>query len=365
MRSLSIISHFPRVGVALLGGSLLASVTTLSAPASAAPKAAKATKATSADASAPAAGPDAATKTAARESYKAGEKAYAAGDYTTAYAEFKKAHDLIPTIHAEYWMAMAQSHSDPGGAFDALGTVIGSADASKLGDEKLGAAKARLEELKKTPATVNVTSTPPGGEISVDGLAQPGFTPQSVSVPAGAHKITVALKGYEPFTADVTVKPGEKVDQAAELKAAAAPVAAPGSEFDYPPPKPAPAAAAPPPPVEKEEHSKVPAYITLGVGVVGAGIGTVFGIQALGAKSDFDKTPTSDNADRAERDALIADMSFGIALTLGITGIVLLSTSDSSEASAKQTLHEPARAKLDIAPLLSHSTTGAAARLTF
>lgn len=362
MRSLSIISHFPRLGVALLGGSLLASVTTLAASAAAAPKAAKAAPA----ADAPAAGPDAATKTAAREAYKAGEKAYGAGDYPTAFSEFKKAHDLIPTIHAEYWMAMAQSHgADPGSAYEPLGTVIGSADASKLGDEKLGAAKARLEELKKMPASVTVTSTPGGGEVSVDGAPQPGFTPTTVSVPPGTHHITVDLKGYEPFAADVTVKPGQKLDQAAELKAAQAQIPV-GGEFDYPAPKPAAAIPPPPPPeAEKEQHSKLPAYITLGVGVVGAGIGTVFGIQALGAKSDFDKAPTSDNADRAERDALIADMSFGIALTLGITGIVLLSTSDSSEAAARQTLHQPAHAKLDLAPLLSHSTTGAAARLTF
>src|SRR6185295_15511769 len=98
----------------------------------------------------------------------------------------------------------------------------------------------------------------------------------------------------------------------------------------------------------KESRSKLPAYITLGVGVVGAGIGTVFGIQALSAKSDFDSNPTSDNADKAERNALIADMSFGVALTLGITGIVLLTAGgdDSNEVSGKNGLHAP-RAKLD------------------
>jgi hypothetical protein len=103
------------------------------------------------------------------------------------------------------------------------------------------------------------------------------------------------------------------------------------------------------------------------VGLVGAGIGTVFGIQALGAKSDFDKNPTSDNADKAERDALIADMSFGVALTLGITGIVLLTAGgdDSNEASGKNTLHQAPRARLDVAPIVTHTTTGAAARLVF
>jgi hypothetical protein len=365
MRSLSIISYFPRLRVAVLGGSLMtaAAVTTLAASVSAAPKGAASKGAAASDTSAT--GPDAATKKAAREAYGAGEKAYGAADYTTALANFTKAHDLIPTIHAEYWMAMSQSFgTDGGAAFDALNAVIASPDASKLGDEKVNAAKARLEELKKMPATVSVTSTPPGAEVSVDGASQPGFTPSTVSMPAGTHKLGIALKGYEPFTTDVTVKPGQKLDQSAELKTAAAVAAPTSADFDYPPAKPPETPATPPPP--KEPHSKLPAYITLGVGVVGAGIGTVFGIEALSAKSDFDKNPTNSNADRAERDALIADMSFGIALTLGITGIVLLSTSDSNtETTSQKTLHQPARAKLDVAPLISHTTTGAAARLTF
>ena len=232
MRSLSSISYFPRLGVALLGGSLLPFAATLAVSASAAPKGAAAKGAVAA----PAAGPDAASKKAAREAYGAGEKAYGAGDYTTALAEFRKAHDLIPNIHAEYWMAMALSKgTDPGSAYDALEAVIASPDASKLGDEKLSAAKARLEELKKMPASVSVTSTPSGGEVSVDGAPQPGFTPVTVSVPPGTHHIGVALKGYEAFTADVTLKPGQKLDQSAELKAAvAAPTAA---DFAYPPPK--------------------------------------------------------------------------------------------------------------------------------
>jgi hypothetical protein len=364
MRSLSSISYFPRLGVTVLGGSLFAAAATLAVSASAAPPKAAAAKTASPKAGAPEAtaapaGPDAATKKAAREAYGAGEKAYSAGDYAAALTEFKNAHDLIPTIHAEYWMAMAQSKgTDPGSAYDPLEAVIASPDAPKLGEEKLNAAKSRLEELKKLPASVSVTSTPPGGEVSVDGAAQPGFTPVTVSVPAGTHKIGVAFKGYEPFTADVTVKPGQKIDQAAELKAVVVTPAA--IDFDYPAPKP----AAPPPP-PKAEQSKVPAYITLGVAVVGAGVGTVFGIKALGAKSDFDKAPTSGNADRAERDALIADMSFGIALTLGITGIVLLTTSDSTEVAANKALHQTARARLDVAPLVTRTTTGAGARFTF
>lgn len=379
MRRPTIIAYFPRLGVTVLGGSLLLGAA-YAGDAHAAPKAPKTSGPVAGDPTggdATPAGPDAKTKKSAREEYSAGEKAYKAADYTTAYTHFKKAYELIPNIHAQYWMAMSQSYgSDPTGAYDALVAIFEAPDKAKLGDEKLDAANARLEELKKSPASLNVTSTPSGATVSIDGTAKPGETPATLSVTAGAHHISVMKPGYEVFETDVTARPGQKLDQTVELKpksadsvlgpaGAAAGAAAPAAA---PKPEPAPAPAAPPPPPPKEAHSKVPAYITLGVGVVGAGIGTVFGIQALSAKSDFDKNPTNDTADKAERDALIADMSFGVALTLGITGIVLLTTGgdDSTESTSKTTtLHHPARARLDVAPIVTHTTTGAAARLTF
>jgi hypothetical protein len=93
----------------------------------------------------------------------------------------------------------------------------------------------------------------------------------------------------------------------------------------------------PPPPPEKTEPpkksgSKVPAIITLSLAGAGAIVGGVFGGLALKSKSDFEKTPTQDLYDTTERDALIADMSFGVAITFGVTGVVLLITSGGEDA---------------------------------
>ena len=238
-------------------------------------------------------------KKAAREAYSSGEKAYAAGDYTTALSNFTTAHDLIPTIHAEYWMAMCESHgSDLGMAFDALAAVVASPDAEKLGEEKLSAANARLAELKKTPATVNVTSTPSGAEVSVDGAAQPGVTPTTLALTSGTHHLGVALAGHDAYETDLAVaaRARSSISPWSSRRRAAAVAAA-----ATPPPVQAPLAPAlPSAPVE--EHSRVPAYVTLGVGVVGAGVGTFFGISALSAKNDFNKNPTNSGAGKAERD---------------------------------------------------------------
>ena len=78
----------------------------------------------------------------------------------------------------------------------------------------------------------------------------------------------------------------------------------------------------------------MPAYVTLGIAAGGAVVGTIFGVKALSAKSDFDNNPTTEHADDTERNALIADMAFGVALTLGVTGIVLLTSGD-DDAPAK------------------------------
>jgi hypothetical protein len=104
--------------------------------------------------------------------------------------------------------------------------------------------------------------------------------------------------------------------------------------------------------------------VTLGIAGAGAVVGTIFGIQALGAMNDFDDDPTSEKADDVERNALIADMAFGVAITLGVTGIVLLTSGD-QPAEAAQHVPLTAKAKLEVAPYVSPEGGGAAARLTF
>ncbi len=120
----------------------------------------------------------------------------------------------------------------------------------------------------------------------------------------------------------------------------------------------------------------VPAFVTLGIAAAGAAVGTVFGLQALSAKSDFEDNPTTDAADDTERNALIADMAFGVAITLGVTGIVLLTSSD--EVPAEPTTgyrltrqpttaaHRPAKTPLKLElDTYAGQNTGGNLRLTF
>jgi len=328
------------------------------APAAKAPPTAKANAATPA-AKAPA-GPDKKTKDLARKAYGEGEKAYAAGDFSAAYTGYSKANELIPSPHASYWASKALDQS--GKSDDAIKgyeALLADPAASKIGEEKLADAHARLAALKAAlVGQVTVNTAAPGAVLLVDGTPHPGPLPAVLKLSPGPHKLTLTAEGYEPKDVDLQVQAGTQVQQSIEM-----------APHIVPPPPPPPVVAEvapPPPPPPAEKHSKVPAYVTLGIAAGGAVVGTIFGVKALSAKSDFDNTPTTEHADDTERNALIADMAFGVALTLGVTGIVLLTSGDDAEAPPKAAkLHLPPKPTFRVLPYVGRESGGAAARLTF
>jgi hypothetical protein len=299
-----------------------------------------------------AAGPDEATRERARTSFQAAQQAYGEGNYQQAYEQFLVAYEAIPSPHAEYWIA--KSLDGIGGdrsadAARAYRTFLANPNASHVGEDKVAEAKTRYEALRATlPARLTVTTDPAGAGVTVDGAPAPSPTPLTVELAPGPHKIEVTLDGYEKAALDVALQGGDELEHRIKLQGEKpAAVATP----------PASVAATP----EKVERSMVPAYVTLGLAGAGIAVGTVFGVMALNDKSDFDDNPTTDKADEVERNALISDMAFGVALTLGITGVVLLTSSD-DEAEVKQTASKD---KLVVAPFITPKAGGAAARFTF
>jgi hypothetical protein len=272
------------------------------------------------------AGPTDAQRESAKLAFETGTKAFSEGDFATAAAEFQKAYAEVPSPHAEYWIARALDSSDAAHektaeVVSAYSKFLSNPGAEHAGAEKVTEAQARIVELKKLlPAQIKLVTVPAGATVLIDGKAHEGVTPLELELPAGAHKFEVSLDGHQSTMVEMDLQGGSAVEQEVTL-AKVAPVE-----------EPAPAAPAPAEPPAKK--SLVPAAVTLGLGGAGLISGTLFGIMALGAKKDFNDDPTTANADTAERNALIADMSFGIALTLGITGVVLL-TAEDEEAAAE------------------------------
>jgi hypothetical protein len=119
-------------------------------------------------------------RSTAREAYDAGTLAFEKEDYAGALAQFKTAHDTLPSVQALYWIA--RSFDKLGQTDEAIKTyqqVADHPDSAKLGEEKRATAQERLatlkaespaapapvvEELPRGPAPPGQFAPPPQGE---------------------------------------------------------------------------------------------------------------------------------------------------------------------------------------------------------
>ncbi len=294
----------------------------------------------------------------ARGHYEAGRTKLDAKDYAGALTEFQAANALIPSPQAQEKIALCyDGMNDAPNALKAYELFIEQAKDSEKLKAEVEAAKGRIEALKNAPVAVSLVSDPPSAQVEVDGQAQMGATPLEVKLTPGTHKVKVSAEGFEPLEKDIEVKAGEEkrtvsfsLTQTAEAVATLSPPPAQQDQGANPPVQPA--------------RSNLPAYITLGVAGASAIVGTVFGVKALSNKSDFNDNPTTESADDAERNALISDMAFGVAVTLGVTGTVLLLSNNNAgqEQAAKDARSQKT---MQLTPFVGPSGGGAAATWRF
>lgn len=309
-------------------------------------------------------------KDEAKRLFKEGEDKFAANDYAGALEAYRGADTVLPGVMPKYKIAVTLEKlnkvSDAVAGYQAfIDYVDAQAKAdkkfdAKKWDDKVAESKGRIEALKKTPATVRVAAgadAPQNLMVAVDGGApQPA---KELSLPPGKHTLVYTAEGYnasapqdiEVGYAETREVPPPALEKKPEPVAVAPPPPAPV--------EPAPVAAPEPPP--PPPRSMVPAYVTLGLAGVGAVVGTIFGVSALGSKSEFEKNPTVENADKTDRNALIADMSFAVALTFGVTGAVLLfGGDDKPEQKTGLVITKPV-----VTPFVGPTGGGAAATFRF
>ncbi|MEY4549957.1 MAG: hypothetical protein RL685_6152 [Pseudomonadota bacterium] len=310
---------------------------------------------------APAAAPEisAASREQARAAYGAGQEAFGAGQYAVAEAHFARADTLMPAIQAKYWRAMSLDKlGDVAGAFAAFGLVLADPKKDELGAEKVETAAMRQRALGSIPADLQITTTPAGAHVQVSGVDLASPTPLALRLAPGRHVLVVSLPGYQSQSVELNATAGAKLRPAFTLVPQLAPAAPPATTLS-PPPTDVTLGSLDAP----TARSLVPGYVTLGIAGASAIVGTIFGIRALGNKDDFNDAPSTRRADDVERNALIADMAFGVTLTLGITGVVLLLADEAPQQAAAQPATEQAGVRLT--PYVSPRGAGAAATLTF
>lgn len=299
----------------------------------------------------------------AKTHYLAGEAKFKTADYAGALADFQAADAIKGTPQAARFIGLCQDklghYPEALAAYDRFLADV-PPKLAKEGDE----IKAREAEIKALPGKIHAESTPPGAVVQLDGknVGSASGTPTDFEAAPGHHSLHFASEGRLPVDKDIDVAFASKQDVNVTLDAVPAPVAV------VAPPVPVPVAAAPPPP-PPEPRSKLPAYVTGGLAIVAAGIGTAFGVVALSDKSEFDKNPSTAKADDGENHALIADMAFGVAITLGVTSAVLFLTKDeapAAPASAKNgAKNVPYKIRITPSPIVTPHGGGAGALVRF
>ena len=287
----------------------------------------------------------------ARAHFKAGVNLLEDPDgarYEEAYREFKAAYQASPSwkILGNLGICAYRLERD-GEALAAFEKYL------QEGKKEIDAAeRAQVERDAQTVRAglvrVSLSSDPPGATISDERIPISGSpirnpypalaAPTELGVRAGRHRFVASLAGRADSVWEVDLEPGQKVEHVFTLglpSAAPAPSAAPPA---------APASPAAGSGVATDTNGgnslRTWSYVSLGVGVVGLGAGTVF---ALGAKSNYDDAnalcpsfPCSLTQKKAqERDSLKSDgdskktlsaVAFavgGVGIAAGVTLFVL------------------------------------------
>lgn len=293
----------------------------------------------------------------ARVHYQKGKDLYDQGSFPEALKEFQIAYDTKP--HPVVLKSIAECKVQLGDLLGAIATLEQFvADPAATGKE---AVQARLNEIKAMLATIEVTSEPAAAAITVNSLPTGQTTPATFNLAPGAYEIVLTVDGYEPLTKKVQLVSGTPTNVAVNFAAEGTAV------------KPAGGALIDPfegegetqdtalaeEETEKDKGDGPPPAFWACAAIAGVGLitGTVFGTMALSDEEDYKKNDgenaTKSKKDAGERNALIADVSFGLAAAAAVVGIVILATDHKKEEKA-----EEKTAKLHVLPMAGEQSVG-------
>lgn len=270
---------------------------------------------------------DAETRTAARDLATQGAQAFDAGKYAEASDFFRRAHELVsaPSIA----LMQARSLAKLGQLLEAVDTYEQTirlklpADAPEAyvaavqtARTEVEGVRARLPRLKLTVIGVASAELP---QVSIDGKPTPSaLLGVERPVDPGAHHFIVQVLGVVRANQDLTVAEGESY----QVELDARPVV-PADAL-------APAEATANPGAGSSSRRTL-AYVALGLGAVGLGVGTYTGLVALHHKSNLDSEchpdcprSAADEMSSWRGNRTISWVSYGVGIAAAGTGILLL-----------------------------------------
>jgi hypothetical protein len=231
------------------------------------------------------------------------------GHCEEASAKFVASLKVVPTVGAQ--LNLADCSEKLGRLATAWAHFVDAAAlAKRKNDDREAYARKRAAALAPRLARLTLTAhdAPPGLEIRRDGslIDAAGFG-SAIPVDVGTHVVEASAPGYRTFRAEVVIAAdGERVS------------------FDVPALEPLPSVATPTATTTSSSEwptQRTGAIVLAGVGVVGAGVGTFFGLRARSRWNDALSTCTSigcsaDGAAEgrnAQRDGILSTIAFGVA----------------------------------------------------
>ncbi len=308
---------------------------------------------------------------AARENYDQAQAAYDKGDYVNAEVYFQKAYDIKP--HPAVLKSIAECKLQQGQTPEAIALMEQlMADPTYTSKSKV---KTRLDEAKKEVGHLVIDSYPQGASITLNGRRLDDLTPLSLYLTPGKQVIVLAMPGYADQLQEINLPKG--TGQTVSVDFSTLPTADAGRKpelidpfaEDEPAVQPEDGAAATEEPVDttKEEplESNGPPnafWVAAAIAGVGAISGTVFGTMALRDEKDYEESGDSATRESGERSAVIADVSFGVAIGAAIAGTIILIVNKNKKDAIKA---DATAARWRIAPLAGTDSAGISTALSF
>jgi hypothetical protein len=279
-----------------------------------------------------------AQNTAVAESlFQEGKKLMDAGKFAEACPKFAESNRLDPG--AGTLTALALCHKGEGktaSAWSEFKEVVSLArrdnrkDREQVALDNINELEPKLSRLR---IDVNAMAVSQGVEVRLDGnmITRAAFG-VSVPVDPGPHQISATAVGKKPFETTITID-AERADKKVEIPALED---APRSHVA------ASQIGNEPQPENRGSTQRTIGYALGGVGIVGIGIGAVFGVQALSKSSESDdlcgnpcSSPEGLKANEDARSAAtISNIAIGVGLAALIGGVALILTAPSSSPSA-------------------------------
>jgi tetratricopeptide (TPR) repeat protein len=300
-------------------------------------------------------------KEKAKAYYKRGKVRHEEGDFQGALEDFLGAYNAMP--NPGVYISISSCHEKLENYQEAVNYL------EKYIEEKPNAGnivtiKEKLEELKATPGKVQITSTPPGAVLTINGETTEMVTPAQLELPGGDHAMALNLEGYIMETRAFTVPIGGEVTVDVELTSTEAkagealPLPTEPVDLDFDEDE------------EPKKAAKVGPEVWAMAGVAGAGLvsATVFGLLALSEQSKFDKDGQTDQdvADKGKAFAVVCDVSWGLAAAAAITGTVLyIVGAKKAKEKPAESAERKAIKSATIYPVLAPDAAGAGVSMSF